>query len=47
VEATFGRNYPVLLGLVTLYGTAVIAANLIADSLTGLVDPRQRQSQEA
>lgn len=47
VEATFGRNYPVLLGLVTLYGAAVIAANLLADSLTGLVDPRQRQGQEA
>lgn len=40
VEATFGRNYPVLMGLVTLYGTTVIFANLASDLAARLVDPR-------
>ena len=40
VESTFGRNYPVLLALVTLYGTIVILANLLADVLNSLIDPR-------
>ncbi|HEY9713615.1 MAG TPA: ABC transporter permease [Chroococcales cyanobacterium] len=41
VEATFGRNYPVILALVLIYGTLVILANLIADLLQMAVDPRQ------
>jgi peptide/nickel transport system permease protein len=43
VESTFGRNYPVLLALVMLYGTIVILANLLADVLNNLIDPRLRQ----
>jgi len=40
VDATFGRNYPVLLGLTLVYGTMVIASNLAADIVHRLVDPR-------
>ena len=40
VDATFGRNYPVLLGLTLVYGTLVIASNLAADVIHHLVDPR-------
>jgi peptide/nickel transport system permease protein len=40
VDATFGRNYPVLLGLTLVYGALVIASNLIADIVHRLVDPR-------
>jgi peptide/nickel transport system permease protein len=40
VDATFGRNYPVLLGLTLIYGTLVIAANLASDVIHHLVDPR-------
>jgi len=44
VEATFGRNYPLLLSLVVVYGVMVVAANLLADILYRLVDPRLRDS---
>ncbi len=40
VESTFGRNYPVLMGLVMLYGAIVILANLLADVLNKVIDPR-------
>jgi peptide/nickel transport system permease protein len=40
VDATFGRNYPVLLGLTLVYGAMVIASNLVADIIHRLIDPR-------
>jgi len=40
VDATFGRNYPVLLGLTLVYGTMVIASNLAADIIHRMADPR-------
>lgn len=40
VEATFGRNYPLLMALIVIYGAMVILSNLLADILYGLVDPR-------
>ncbi len=43
IDATFGRNYPVLMALVMIYGTLVIASNLLADILVMLLDPRVRQ----
>lgn len=46
VEATFGRNYPVLVALTVIYGALVVAANLIADILSQTVDPRLAQSVE-
>lgn len=46
VDATFGRNYPVLMALVMIYGTLVIASNLLADMLVMLIDPRVRQANQ-
>lgn len=47
VDATFGRNYPVLLGLTLVYGTLVIVSNLAADILHRLVDPRLSLAEES
>jgi peptide/nickel transport system permease protein len=46
VDATFGRNYPVLLGLTLVYGTMVIVSNLAADIIHRLVDPRISSEEE-
>jgi len=40
VDATFARNYPILLSLTMIYGTLVILANLAADALQLMLDPR-------
>ena len=40
VEATFARNYPILLALTIIYGSLVILANLIADVAQLMIDPR-------
>jgi peptide/nickel transport system permease protein len=40
VEATFARNYSVMLALIMFYGTLVIVANLIADIIQTCLDPR-------
>ncbi|HEY9869222.1 MAG TPA: ABC transporter permease [Candidatus Obscuribacterales bacterium] len=45
VEAAFGRNYPLLLTLVVVYGAMVVVSTLIADLLYSLVDPRLRETQ--
>ncbi len=42
VEAVGTRDYPVVLALTMVGGVAVIAGNLLADILYGLVDPRIR-----
>ncbi len=44
VEATFGRNFPVMTTLVMIYGTMVVLSNLVADILQGLADPRIGQN---
>ncbi len=44
VEATFGRNFPVMTTLVMIYGTMVVLSNLVADLLQGLADPRIAES---
>jgi peptide/nickel transport system permease protein len=43
VEATFARNYPILLALTIIYGTLVILANLAADVMQMIIDPRLRE----
>ena len=43
VDATFGRNYPVLLALIMIYGTLVVISNLIADIAQYAADPRIRE----
>lgn len=40
VDATFGRNYPILLALIMIYGTLVIVSNLVADVVQLYLDPR-------
>lgn len=42
VTAISARDYPVVLGATVLYSGAVILANLVADLLLPLVDPRTR-----
>jgi peptide/nickel transport system permease protein len=42
VEALSGRDYPVLQGVFLLLSVAVVVANLIADLVYGLLDPRVR-----
>lgn len=44
VEATFGRNYPVLVALTVIYGVLVVLANLLSDIISQLVDPRLAHS---
>jgi peptide/nickel transport system permease protein len=44
VVAVAARDYPVVLALTVLYAAAVILANLAADLLVPLVDPRRRDA---
>ena len=42
VESMDGRDYPVLMGLMMLGSVSMVLANILADVLYGLVDPRVR-----
>jgi peptide/nickel transport system permease protein len=42
VQAVSSRDYPLVLGTAVFYGAAVIFANLVADLLLPVVDPRRR-----
>jgi peptide/nickel transport system permease protein len=42
VESMDGRDYPVLMGVLILGSAAVILANIIADLMQALLDPRLR-----
>ncbi len=42
VQAISNRDYPLVLGSALIYGTVVIFANLAADLLLPVVDPRRR-----
>ena len=44
VESTFGRDYPMILALVMMYGALVIFSNLAADALELMIDPRRRDA---
>lgn len=44
VEAAFGRNYPLLMALVMIYGVCVAGANLLSDLLITVCDPRIKES---
>ena len=39
-DAARGRDYPVLLGVVMINSVLIIAANIVADLLYGMLDPR-------
>jgi peptide/nickel transport system permease protein len=44
VEAMDGRDYPVLMGLMMISSITLVLANLIADILYALIDPRIREA---
>lgn len=44
VESTFGRDYPMILALVMMYGALVIFSNLASDILELMTDPRLRDT---
>lgn len=41
-EAARGRDYPVLLGVILINAVLIVAANIVADILYGMADPRVR-----
>ncbi|MCB0129638.1 MAG: ABC transporter permease, partial [Caldilineaceae bacterium] len=41
-EAARGRDYPVLLGVILINALLIVVANIVADILYGLADPRVR-----
>lgn len=44
VVAAFNRDYTLVMGTVIVYGTIIIAANILSDLLLGWLDPRVRLS---
>ena len=42
VQGALNRDYPLVLGVVILYAALILAFNLIADLIYGLLDPRVR-----
>jgi ABC-type dipeptide/oligopeptide/nickel transport system permease component len=42
--AIASRDYPVILGATIIYAALVIAANLAADLVMPLLDPRRREA---
>jgi oligopeptide transport system permease protein len=42
VEGALNRDYPLVLGVVTLYAALIILFNLVADLIYGWLDPRMR-----
>jgi len=43
LAAIAGRDYPVIMGAAALYATLVVGANLAADVVLPLLDPRRRE----
>lgn len=43
VQGALNRDYPLVLGVVTLYAALIIAFNLFADLIYGWLDPRMRE----
>ncbi len=44
VEGAINRDYPVVMGVVIVYATAIIFLNFLADILYGYLDPRTRRT---
>ena len=42
VESVLARDYPLILGILLLSATVIVLANLAADLLASLLDPRVR-----
>jgi len=47
LDAARTRDYPLLLGLTVGVATIVLAANLVADIILAVIDPRVRESERA
>lgn len=45
VQGALNRDYPLVLGVVTLYAALIILFNLFADLIYGWLDPRMREAQ--
>ncbi len=45
VQGALNRDYPLVLGVVTLYAALIILFNLFADLMYGWLDPRMREAQ--
>src|SRR5690606_27085244 len=43
VYGAINRDYPLVMGIVIFYATAIILLNLLVDILYGFLDPRVRQ----
>jgi oligopeptide transport system permease protein len=43
VQGALNRDYPLVLGVVTLYAALIILFNLLADLAYGWLDPRARR----
>jgi oligopeptide transport system permease protein len=43
VQGALNRDYPLVLGVVTLYAALIILFNLLADLIYGWLDPRMRE----
>jgi oligopeptide transport system permease protein len=43
VQGALNRDYPLVLGVVTLYAALIILFNLFADLIYGWLDPRMRE----
>lgn len=44
VEGAINRDYPLVMGVVIVYASAIIALNLIADVMYGTLDPKLRRT---
>jgi oligopeptide transport system permease protein len=44
VQGALNRDYPLVLGVVTLYAGLIILFNLFADLIYGWLDPRMRSA---
>jgi oligopeptide transport system permease protein len=44
VQGALSRDYPLVLGVVIVYATAVLVMNLIADLVYAALDPRLRRN---
>ena len=42
VEGAINRDYPLVMGMIVVYGVLTLSCNLLADLLYGWLDPRVR-----
>jgi peptide/nickel transport system permease protein len=42
IDAVLGRDYPVVQGIVLVFGMLVVVVNFVADGVGGWLDPRTR-----